>query len=303
MQAISEYNVLDETIPCACVFRLSVRFSDSYEDAQQLRSNASGVDHFAAWWKIEAHARVTDVDERYRGDVEGEVSFEANETLTLLCFVVTSYKHHLYVLAVLVNIWTGDVHNFKKDHAVLCSLLAFACRPLKTLKIMQHIVYSFVYNSRTNSRNTTAWERLKEMELDKKTNLFLVVVWPYLPFPFPLRTCLIASRSHRDACSCIHRIDFTMSDQTAPVPYPLYSDVGHSQQPIASTSSSAASTAAGAGAASGSGSSQPQSRQAAEDARKDRTLAEFLVMLDEYEPLVSCASTCFPYHHIVLMSM
>lgn len=31
---------------------------------------------------------------------------------------------------------------------------------------------------------------------------------------------------------------------------------------------------------------QPQSRQAAEEARKDRTLAEFLLMLDDYEPLV-----------------
>ena len=29
-----------------------------------------------------------------------------------------------------------------------------------------------------------------------------------------------------------------------------------------------------------------QSRQAAEEARKDRTLAEFLLMLDDYEPLV-----------------
>ena len=34
------------------------------------------------------------------------------------------------------------------------------------------------------------------------------------------------------------------------------------------------------------GSAQPQTRQAAEEARKDRTLAEFLLMLDEYEPLV-----------------
>ncbi|KAF9045795.1 transcription initiation factor IID, TAF10 subunit [Hymenopellis radicata] len=33
-------------------------------------------------------------------------------------------------------------------------------------------------------------------------------------------------------------------------------------------------------------SAQPQSRQAAEDARKDRTLAEFLLMLDDYEPLI-----------------
>jgi transcription initiation factor TFIID subunit 10 len=34
------------------------------------------------------------------------------------------------------------------------------------------------------------------------------------------------------------------------------------------------------------GGAQPQSRQAAEEARKDRTLAEFMLMLDEYEPLV-----------------
>ncbi|PFH46880.1 hypothetical protein AMATHDRAFT_153560 [Amanita thiersii Skay4041] len=31
---------------------------------------------------------------------------------------------------------------------------------------------------------------------------------------------------------------------------------------------------------------QTQSRQAAEEARKDRTLAEFLLMLDDYEPLI-----------------
>jgi len=76
-----------------------------------------------------------------------------------------------------------------------------------------------------------------------------------------------------------------MSDQAAPIPYPLYSDVGHSQQPIASTSSAASPTVVGAGT-SANGNSQPQSRQAAEDARKDRTLAEFMVMLDEYEPLI-----------------
>ncbi|KZT10064.1 transcription initiation factor IID, TAF10 subunit [Laetiporus sulphureus 93-53] len=33
-------------------------------------------------------------------------------------------------------------------------------------------------------------------------------------------------------------------------------------------------------------SAQPPSRQATEEARKDRTLAEFLLMLDEYEPLI-----------------
>ncbi|EGN96531.1 hypothetical protein SERLA73DRAFT_58704 [Serpula lacrymans var. lacrymans S7.3] len=32
--------------------------------------------------------------------------------------------------------------------------------------------------------------------------------------------------------------------------------------------------------------SQPQTRQAAEEARKDRTLAEFLLLLDDYEPLI-----------------
>ncbi|KAF8227520.1 transcription initiation factor IID, TAF10 subunit [Tricholoma matsutake] len=35
-----------------------------------------------------------------------------------------------------------------------------------------------------------------------------------------------------------------------------------------------------------SSSNQPQSRQAAEEARKDRTLAEFMLMLDDYEPLI-----------------
>jgi hypothetical protein len=38
--------------------------------------------------------------------------------------------------------------------------------------------------------------------------------------------------------------------------------------------------------ASGSGTQLPQSRQAAEEARKDRTLAEFMLLLDDYEPLV-----------------
>lgn len=39
-------------------------------------------------------------------------------------------------------------------------------------------------------------------------------------------------------------------------------------------------------AVAGTTTTQPQSRQAAEDARKDRTLAEFMLMLDDYEPLV-----------------
>ncbi|THU99160.1 transcription initiation factor IID, TAF10 subunit [Dendrothele bispora CBS 962.96] len=60
-----------------------------------------------------------------------------------------------------------------------------------------------------------------------------------------------------------------MSNQPSTFAYPIPSDLN--QQQAASGSSSAA---------------QPQSRQAAEDARKDRTLAEFLLMLDEYEPLI-----------------
>jgi len=43
---------------------------------------------------------------------------------------------------------------------------------------------------------------------------------------------------------------------------------------------------------SSSSTNQPTSRQAAEDARKDRTLAEFLLMLDEYEPLVRPSFLC-----------
>ncbi|KAK0188815.1 transcription initiation factor TFIID 23-30kDa subunit-domain-containing protein [Armillaria mellea] len=60
--------------------------------------------------------------------------------------------------------------------------------------------------------------------------------------------------------------------QTQNFAYP----VGPSQTPQDPSSSSTSSTQ----------SAQPQSRQAAEDARKDRTLAEFLLMLDDYEPLI-----------------
>lgn len=71
-----------------------------------------------------------------------------------------------------------------------------------------------------------------------------------------------------------------MSDST-PVPYPLSSDIG---QPVTSASPAPVAGSSTVGA-NGPGSSQ--SRQAAEDARKDRTLAEFMLMLDDYEPLVS----------------
>ncbi|KIK95664.1 hypothetical protein PAXRUDRAFT_826780 [Paxillus rubicundulus Ve08.2h10] len=53
------------------------------------------------------------------------------------------------------------------------------------------------------------------------------------------------------------------------------------QASIAGSSSNTATSAASTAAPS-----QPQTRQAAEEARKDRTLAEFLLILDEYEPLI-----------------
>lgn len=60
-------------------------------------------------------------------------------------------------------------------------------------------------------------------------------------------------------------------------PTPDPSQLGASSAQTASASAAAASSQAGP--------SQP-SRAQAEEARKDRTLAEFLLMLDEYEPLV-----------------
>jgi len=69
------------------------------------------------------------------------------------------------------------------------------------------------------------------------------------------------------------------------------SQQGHAAYPIApggyvqlaQDNSQATPQAGGSGS---TGSAQPQSRQAAEEARKDRTLAEFMLMLDDYEPLV-----------------
>ncbi|KAF8845151.1 transcription initiation factor IID, TAF10 subunit [Paxillus ammoniavirescens] len=67
-----------------------------------------------------------------------------------------------------------------------------------------------------------------------------------------------------------------------------YSDASQTQiqasQATASIAGSSSNTATSA--APTTAPSQPQTRQAAEEARKDRTLAEFLLMLDEYEPLI-----------------
>ena len=73
----------------------------------------------------------------------------------------------------------------------------------------------------------------------------------------------------------------TYSDSPTPQPQPFqsYSDATQLQP----STSQATTTVV---ASTSSTAHQPQTRQAAEEARKDRTLAEFLLMLDEYEPLV-----------------
>jgi len=77
------------------------------------------------------------------------------------------------------------------------------------------------------------------------------------------------------------------TSQTQSSPFTYYPpgnlpDASQQQQPSQATTVAAGSSMTTATAVA----SQPQSRQAAEEARKDRTLAEFLVMLDEYEPLI-----------------
>lgn len=51
-------------------------------------------------------------------------------------------------------------------------------------------------------------------------------------------------------------------------------------------SSSQTQQASNAEPSTSSATSQPRPGQTSEEARKDRTLAEFLLMLDDYEPLV-----------------
>ncbi|KAF8631865.1 hypothetical protein AX15_002135 [Amanita polypyramis BW_CC] len=68
--------------------------------------------------------------------------------------------------------------------------------------------------------------------------------------------------------------------QVPPFSYPIGSEYAQQQQ----TENTQAQNQNGTGNMSQS--SPSQSRQTAEEARKDRTLAEFLLMLDEYEPLI-----------------
>ncbi|KAF8636377.1 hypothetical protein AX17_003560 [Amanita inopinata Kibby_2008] len=71
--------------------------------------------------------------------------------------------------------------------------------------------------------------------------------------------------------------------QATPFTYPISSDYAQQQQ---ADSPQNQSQNAASNASSSSQLPQSQSRQAAEEARNDRTLAEFLLMLDDYEPLI-----------------
>jgi len=73
----------------------------------------------------------------------------------------------------------------------------------------------------------------------------------------------------------------SQSSQGAFVAYPI-----STPYPTVATESSQSNSQPAVATSSTSQPAPSQSRQAAEEARKDRTLAEFLLMLDEYEPLV-----------------
>ncbi|TFK17319.1 transcription initiation factor IID, TAF10 subunit [Coprinopsis marcescibilis] len=70
----------------------------------------------------------------------------------------------------------------------------------------------------------------------------------------------------------------TFLASTASSGYLSQTDITQSQSNVASTSTASTSQA--------QASQTQQSRQALEEARKDRTLAEFMLMLDDYEPLI-----------------
>jgi transcription initiation factor TFIID subunit 10 len=77
-----------------------------------------------------------------------------------------------------------------------------------------------------------------------------------------------------------------------------YTSTGYAPPLPAEPSVAAAGLAQQTSQATTSTPTQSQSRQAAEEARKDRTLAEFMLMLDDYEPLVCEFSISgFCQHH------
>lgn len=100
----------------------------------------------------------------------------------------------------------------------------------------------------------------------------------------------------------------TAQQATTPSPAPAAASTATIQStPQPSSSAPAPSTS---GTASGSSTqaqsqsqaTQPQqSRSAAEQARKDRTLAEFMLMLDDYEPLVRAYLSLVLVYHLTLV--
>ncbi|KAL1746784.1 transcription initiation factor TFIID 23-30kDa subunit-domain-containing protein [Schizophyllum fasciatum] len=83
--------------------------------------------------------------------------------------------------------------------------------------------------------------------------------------------------------------------QAQPGQFSSFSVTGYATTPSADSQQQASSTthqpttanaAATTSAPAGSSATAGSSRQQAEEARKDRTLAEFMLMLDDYEPLI-----------------
>lgn len=82
----------------------------------------------------------------------------------------------------------------------------------------------------------------------------------------------------------------TQPSQSQSAQYAYFQPQTHTYA-LQQSSSTANTTSVASGSATATSSTvgpstQYQTRQAAEEARKDRTLAEFLLMLDEYEPLI-----------------
>ncbi|EIW79262.1 transcription initiation factor IID TAF10 subunit [Coniophora puteana RWD-64-598 SS2] len=78
---------------------------------------------------------------------------------------------------------------------------------------------------------------------------------------------------------------YTESHNSPAQSYGYYPPQAYTESSQSQTSTTVAPTSTAA-SSSTTTAAQSQTRQAAEDARKDRTLAEFLVMLDDYEPLI-----------------